>query len=65
MKVLYILNDGPKALASRMMEAQSKDNELEVIDLSKDEVSYETVIDSISTGAGGTSSETGSSKLVA
>jgi hypothetical protein len=47
MKVLYILNDGPEALASRIMEAQSKENELEVIDLSKGDVSYETVIDSI------------------
>jgi hypothetical protein len=47
MKVLYILNDGPKALADRIMEAQSKENELEVIDLSKADVSYETVIDSI------------------
>jgi hypothetical protein len=47
MKVLYILNDGPKALADRIMEAQSKENELEVIDLSKDDVSYETVVDSI------------------
>ena len=47
MKVLYILNDGPKAPVDRIMEAQSKENELEVIDLSKDDVSYETVIDSI------------------
>jgi hypothetical protein len=47
MKILYILNDGPKALADKMMEAQSKENELEVIDLSKGDVSYEAVIDSI------------------
>ncbi len=48
MKVLYILNDGPKELADRIIEAQSEGNELEVIDLSKGDVSYETVIDSIS-----------------
>jgi hypothetical protein len=47
MKVLYILNDGPKPLADRMMEAQSREHELKVIYLSKGDVSYETVIDSI------------------
>ena len=47
MKILHILNDGPTELSGKIIDAQSKDNEVKVIDLSKKEASYETVIDEI------------------
>ncbi len=47
MKVLHILADGPTELSSRIIEVQSADNEVKVIDLSKKESSYETVVDEI------------------
>lgn len=49
MKVLHILNDGPGDLPDRIIEAQSADDriEVEVIDLSRDDVSYDAVIDAI------------------
>lgn len=49
MKVLHILNDGPGDLSGRIIEAQSADDriEVEVIDLSRDDVSYDGVIDAI------------------
>jgi len=47
MKILYILNDGPQEIADRMMSVQSKDHEVKVIDLSKKEASYESIVDDI------------------
>ncbi len=47
MKILHILNDGPTDLSSKMIDTQSKDNEVKVIELSKKEVSYKTIIDDI------------------
>ncbi len=47
MKILHILNDGPTDLSSKVIDTQSKDNEVKVIKLSKKEVSYEIVIDDI------------------
>lgn len=47
MKILHILNDGPTDLSTRVINVQSKDNEVKVIDLSKKTVSYESVIDDI------------------
>jgi len=47
MKILHILNDGQTGLSSQIINAQSKDHEVKVIDLSKREVSYETIIDEI------------------
>lgn len=47
MKILHILKDGPSTLSSKVAEAQAKDNEVKVIDLSKKEASYDTVVDAI------------------
>ncbi len=47
MKILHILNDGPTDLSSKVIDTQSKDNEVKVIKLSKKEVSYEIIIDDI------------------
>lgn len=47
MKILHILNDGQNDLAGRIIRIQSKDHEVKVIDLSKNEISYEEIIDKI------------------
>ena len=47
MKILHILNDGPTDLSSRIIDIQSKDNEVKVIELSKKDISYETLVDEI------------------
>lgn len=46
MKILHILNDGSTGLSKQIIEVQSKDNEVKVVDLSK-EKSYESTIDDI------------------
>ena len=47
MKILYILKDGPQKLADQMLSVQSKDHEVKVIDLSRKEASYESIVDAI------------------
>jgi hypothetical protein len=47
MKILYIINDNQTNLSRQIIDAQSKDNEIKVIELSKKEVSYEAIIDDI------------------
>ena len=47
MKILHILNDGPTALSSQIIDTQSKEHEVKVIELSKKELSYENIIDEI------------------
>ena len=47
MKVLHILNDGPTDLSTKIINSQSKDNQVKVIDLSKKEMSYEAIVDEI------------------
>lgn len=47
MKLLHITVDGPADLPGRIVEAQSGDHEVEVIDLSREGISYEAVIDAI------------------
>ncbi len=47
MKILHILNDGPTKLSDQIISAQSKDNEVKVIDLSRKNASYESIIDDI------------------
>lgn len=47
MKLLHILSDGPEDLAGRIAEAQSGEHEVEVIDLSQGNVSYDDVVDAI------------------
>jgi len=47
MKVLHILNDGPTKLSDQIISVQSKENDVKIIDLSKKEASYESIIDDI------------------
>ncbi len=47
MKLLHIMTNGPAELPERIIEAQSADNEIEIVDLSRDDVSYDAVIDAI------------------
>ncbi len=47
MKILHILNSGPTKLSDEIIGVQSKDHEVKIIDLSKNEMSYETIIDQI------------------
>jgi len=47
MKILHILNDGPTTLSDQIIAAQSKGNEVKVIDLSKKAASYESIVDDI------------------
>jgi hypothetical protein len=47
MKILHILNDGPDRLSTEIIALQSKDHEVSVVDLSRREASYETIVDEI------------------
>lgn len=46
MKILHILNDGPTDLSAKIIETQSKEHEVKVVELSK-KGSYESLIDEI------------------
>ncbi len=47
MKILHILTDGPTDLSQSMIPAQGKENEIKVVDLTKKEASYESIVDDI------------------
>jgi len=47
MKILHILNDGPTELSARIIEVQSRENEVKVVNLSKKEMTYEAIVDEI------------------
>ncbi len=47
MKILHILNDGPTSLSDQIINVQKKSNQVKVIDLSKKEASYESIVDDI------------------
>ncbi|HEX8949249.1 MAG TPA: hypothetical protein VF790_09835 [Dissulfurispiraceae bacterium] len=47
MKILHLLKDGPTKLSDQIIGTQKKDNEVKVIDLSKKEASYESIVDDI------------------
>lgn len=47
MKILHLLKDGPTKLSDQIISAQKKDNDVKVIDLSKKEASYESIVDDI------------------
>ena len=47
MKVLYLLTDGRERLCDQLIDLQSKEHEVTVIDLSKRDVPYERVVDEI------------------
>lgn len=46
MKILHILNNGPTKLSTKIIEVQTKEHEVKVIELSKKK-SYEALIDEI------------------
>jgi hypothetical protein len=48
MKILYILNDGPTQLSDQIISVQAKEHDVKVVDLSKKEISYESLVDEIS-----------------
>jgi hypothetical protein len=47
MKILHLLNDGPSKLSDQIIAVQKQDHEIKVIDLSKKEASYESIVDDI------------------
>ena len=47
MKLLHIMTDGATEVPERIVEAQSSDNEVQIVDLSQANISYESVIDAI------------------
>lgn len=47
MKILHIINDSLSHTSKQIIDIQSRDNEVRVIELSKKEMSYESVIDDI------------------
>lgn len=47
MKILHILNDGPTDLSTKIIEVQSRDNQVKVVNLAKKEVTYEAIVDEI------------------
>ncbi len=49
MKILHILNDGPANLPDKVIQEQSKDHQVEVVDLSKQAISYELLIEKVFT----------------
>ena len=46
-KMLFLLNDGPDALSAAWIGALSRDGQVEVIDLARKQVTYETLVDKI------------------
>lgn len=47
MKILHILNDGSTDLSKKVIDVQSKEHNVKVINLSKKDVSYDAIIDEI------------------
>ncbi len=47
MKILHILNDGPTKLSDQIIGVQAKEHTVKVVDLSKKEASYESIVDDI------------------
>ncbi len=47
MKILHILTNSQSKISKEIIDVQSKDNEIKVIELSKKEISYEDIIDEI------------------
>ena len=47
MKVLHILNDGPDEDAKNIIAHHSENNDVEVIDLTDMEISYDELVDRI------------------
>ncbi len=46
-RILWLLSDGPDPGARRWIEALSRDNDVELVDLSQKELSYADLVDRI------------------
>ena len=47
MKTLHILSNGPNKLADEIISVHSKEHEVKVVDFSKGNISYDTLVDDI------------------
>ena len=47
MSILHILNDGPTILSGQIINVHSREHNVEAIDLTKMEISYEDLVDKI------------------
>ncbi len=47
MRVLHILNDGPTKLSDEIIRVQSAGHEVKIIDLSRNEMCYEDIVEEI------------------
>ncbi len=47
MKILHILNDGHNTIAERITRIQAESNEVDIIDISGNNIKYENVVDAI------------------
>jgi len=47
MHILHILNDGPTELSDLMIDVHSREHATEVVDLEKEETTYEELVDKI------------------
>ena len=47
MKILHIINDTQSELAKQIIDVQSVDNEIKIIELSDKNKSYEAIVDDI------------------
>ena len=47
MKILHIINNSQTALSKQIIELQSSDNDVKIIELSQNNISYDSVIDDI------------------
>lgn len=47
MRILHIFNDGPDTASGDMLRLQAAEHEVEVVDLSSPDISYEDLIDKI------------------
>jgi hypothetical protein len=47
MKILHILNDGRTPLSDAVISVQAKEHDVQVIDLSKKDISYDCIVEEI------------------
>jgi hypothetical protein len=47
MKILHILNDGASKLSEKVINIQSEEHEIKIIDLQNKEAAYDDIVDEI------------------
>ncbi len=47
MKILHILNDGPTELSDQMIDLNSNEHQIEVVNLGEKAISYDELVDKI------------------